>query len=410
MKNHKSNVSFFFAPPDAVRRKALEDHLVAAYPFLRREVVGESILSREIAAFCIGDPPYSHVYVGAHHGLEWLTALLLYRFLDDLGKGIARRGMPDAPFSLAVIPCLNPDGVEIALHGKGGGGEILAALLAADPDLLLDRWQANARGVDLNHNYPTGFSAYKSIERSLGITGGCPTRYSGEHPFSEPETAALRGFLEKAAPALVLSLHTQGEEIFYHPTEPPVRGAAVFGAALAAITGYRLGEANGAAAYGGLSDWLAEEKCIPAFTLECGLGMNPLPVTAGEGIYRRLRRALFLALGFCGSTREPLVSPPLPDHYQRGAVSMSHVSGENIREKEVINSCDGRRLGYVSDIEFDICDGRITAIVLPSKGGFLGCGGENIVIPWEKIQKIGEDIILVDAEGCCPPPKPPRKR
>lgn len=85
---------------------------------------------------------------------------------------------------------------------------------------------------------------------------------------------------------------------------------------------------------------------------------------------------------------------------------MSSVSGENIREKEVVNACDGRRLGFIADIEFDVCDGRITAIVVPVKGGFLGCGGESLVIPWEKIQKIGVDIILVDAEDCCPPPKP----
>ena len=87
---------------------------------------------------------------------------------------------------------------------------------------------------------------------------------------------------------------------------------------------------------------------------------------------------------------------------------MGSVSGENIREKEVINACDGRRLGYVADIEFDVCDGRITAIVVPLRGGFFGCG-EEIVIPWQKIQKIGEDVILVDAENCCPPPKPPRR-
>lgn len=89
---------------------------------------------------------------------------------------------------------------------------------------------------------------------------------------------------------------------------------------------------------------------------------------------------------------------------------MAHVSGENFREKEVINACDGRRLGYVSDIEFDVCDGRITAIIVPGRGGFLGCGGTDIVIPWEKIRKIGEDVILVDAEECCPPPKPPKRR
>ena len=85
---------------------------------------------------------------------------------------------------------------------------------------------------------------------------------------------------------------------------------------------------------------------------------------------------------------------------------MGCCSGETFRDKEVINSCDGRRLGFVTDIEFDVCDGRITAIVIPVKTGLLGC--ENVVVPWEKIQKIGEDIILVDAEGCCPPPKPAR--
>ncbi len=85
---------------------------------------------------------------------------------------------------------------------------------------------------------------------------------------------------------------------------------------------------------------------------------------------------------------------------------MGHCSGENFRDKEVINSCDGRRLGYVSDIEFDVCDGRITAIIVPEKSGFCGFGSSDYVIPWEKIQKIGEDVILVDAEGCCPPPKP----
>lgn len=85
---------------------------------------------------------------------------------------------------------------------------------------------------------------------------------------------------------------------------------------------------------------------------------------------------------------------------------MGCCSGETFRDKEVINSCDGRRLGFVTDIEFDVCDGRVTAIIIPVRQGFFGC--ENICVPWEKIQKIGEDIILVDAEGCCPPPKPPR--
>ena len=52
-------------------------------------------------------------------------------------------------------------------------------------------------------------------------------------------------------------------------------------------------------------------------------------------------------------------------------------------------------LGYVAEIEFDICDGRITAIVVRDDCGLFGKKGDDILVPWDKIQKIGEDVILV---------------
>ena len=83
---------------------------------------------------------------------------------------------------------------------------------------------------------------------------------------------------------------------------------------------------------------------------------------------------------------------------------MGRCSTENFREKEVVNVADGRKLGYVGELEFDVCDGRITAIVIPGKAGFCGLGAkESIVIPWEKIERIGEDVILVNATSLLPP-------
>ncbi len=79
---------------------------------------------------------------------------------------------------------------------------------------------------------------------------------------------------------------------------------------------------------------------------------------------------------------------------------MEKCNSEDLREKEVINVCDGRRLGFVSEVEFNVCDGRLTAIVVPVPSGFLGVGGkERIVIPWERIERIGADVILVNVEG-----------
>ncbi len=84
---------------------------------------------------------------------------------------------------------------------------------------------------------------------------------------------------------------------------------------------------------------------------------------------------------------------------------MERCNSEDFREKEVVNIPDGRRLGCVSEVEFNVCDGRLTAIVVPAGGGVLGFGGKDkIVIPWERIERIGEDVILVNVEGLCPPP------
>ena len=65
--------------------------------------------------------------------------------------------------------------------------------------------------------------------------------------------------------------------------------------------------------------------------------------------------------------------------------------------KEVINLCDGCRLGYVSDVIVDICSGKLVAIVVPEKNGVIGLivKENEYVIEWENIAKIGDDIILV---------------
>lgn len=292
----------FAAPPDAACRARIETALERAYPSLVRGSIGHSMLGRPLTCFRIGHGPHAVLYVGAHHGMEWITSLLLYRLINDLCLSACRRGestvFPGGT-CLYVLPMLNPDGVEIELHGAAAGGPLAERLLrqnGGDPDF--SRWQANARGVDLNHNYDAGFEEYRLRAQEAGISAGGPTRYGGEGPMSEPETAALCRFLSLVRPALILTLHTQGEEIFYHPTDPPVPHAAEWGALLARLTGYRLGQADGLAAYGGLSDYAAAVLRIPSFTLECGLGENPLPLSAAAPIYRRLRRALYLGTLF----------------------------------------------------------------------------------------------------------------
>ncbi|MBQ2897234.1 MAG: YlmC/YmxH family sporulation protein [Clostridia bacterium] len=70
----------------------------------------------------------------------------------------------------------------------------------------------------------------------------------------------------------------------------------------------------------------------------------------------------------------------------------------DFRQKEVINIYDGKRLGYVCDVDIDITTGKLNAIIIPGGAKFLGLFGtaDDYVIPWNNIKTVGEDIILVD--------------
>lgn len=70
----------------------------------------------------------------------------------------------------------------------------------------------------------------------------------------------------------------------------------------------------------------------------------------------------------------------------------------DLRTREVINVADGRRLGPIKDIDIDLEQGRINAIILPGAGKLLSFFGrtDEIVVPWEKIKRIGVDVILID--------------
>ncbi|MBR3704493.1 MAG: YlmC/YmxH family sporulation protein [Oscillospiraceae bacterium] len=84
-----------------------------------------------------------------------------------------------------------------------------------------------------------------------------------------------------------------------------------------------------------------------------------------------------------------------------------------LKYKEVINICDGCRLGYVGDVEVVIPEGKVSALIVPGPYRFFGLfgRGEEFYIPWECIKQIGDDIILIDQPAQKrPPQQEPRRR
>ncbi len=70
----------------------------------------------------------------------------------------------------------------------------------------------------------------------------------------------------------------------------------------------------------------------------------------------------------------------------------------DLRDRDVVNVNDGKRLGVISDVELDVEQGTVKAIIIPGAGGLRGVLGKKneLLIPWDKIIKVGLDTILVD--------------
>ena len=68
--------------------------------------------------------------------------------------------------------------------------------------------------------------------------------------------------------------------------------------------------------------------------------------------------------------------------------------------KEVICVNDGRRLGFISDVEIEVPEGNICAVIVPGPCRFLGLFGrkDDFCIPWNCIRRVGPDIVLVDVK------------
>lgn len=227
--------------------------------------IGQSHAGHDIIAIKLGSGPRKIFYCGTHHGMEWLTAKVLFIFANDLAEGQFDAASILDSACLYVVPMVNPDGVDIAAGGA--------------------RWQANACGVDLNHNYDAMWQLSKSLEEKNGIFSPGPTRWGGEYPESEPESRAIANFTRQNKFDMVMALHSQGEVIYYDFCGFVPKGTEEYLRRFETVSRYRRDLPAGISAYGGYKDWFIKTFKKPGFTLEIGLGENPLPLSDFDEVY-----------------------------------------------------------------------------------------------------------------------------
>ncbi len=266
------------------------------YPFLRVGNIGASVLGKALYSLRLGTGPNQVFYNAAHHALEWITSPLLMKFAEEYLKAYAfgqKIGEYDSrelwnSASIWLVPMVNPDGVDLVLNGLQRNNPYYSRLIrwnGGSTDFS-SVWEANIRGVDLNHNYNAAWEQSKRAEAELGITGPGPTRYSGPYPVSEPETRAMVRFTRSHNFRLAVAYHTQGQVIYWNFMNLAPAEAKTIGENMARISGYSLEQATGVASYAGYKDWFIQEYRRPGYTIEVGQGKNPIPVSQFDQIYR----------------------------------------------------------------------------------------------------------------------------
>ncbi|MDQ0111814.1 M14 family metallopeptidase [Paenibacillus harenae] len=274
--------------------------LASHYSFVTVYEIGRSVLGRPLVALRCGRGPRKIHMNASFHANEWITSALLMRFIGDLSASYASgeplRGQEVAELcgevTLWAVPMVNPDGVELAQCGVNRSNPWYEQLIAWNGgSTSFSDWKANARGVDLNDQFPAHWDEER---KRRGIDGPGPRDYPGPKPLSEPEALAMARLTESIGFDAVMALHTQGREIYWNYRDYEPVEAEMLARRLGQASGYKPVKLSGSDA--GYKDWFIQYFRKPGFTVEAGYGENPLPFQNFDNIYVELQPLLVEAL------------------------------------------------------------------------------------------------------------------
>lgn len=274
--------------------------LISIYPFLRTRSIGSSVMGKDIPEIRIGRGNKRVHVNGSFHANEWITTPVLMRFLNEylltLTNNQSIRGLVMKPYynfaMLSIVPMVNPDGVDLVINGLPEEEPYRSSVLEINQGSRdFSGWKANIRGVDLNDQFPALWEL--EVERS-NVNRPAPRDYPGTAPLTEPEAISMAQLTRDSDFHRVLAFHTQGKVIYwgFENLEPPESEhlAIEFGR----VSGYE--PIHTIESYAGYKDWFIQDWRRPGFTIELGLGVNPLPLIQFEEIYQESLGILLASL------------------------------------------------------------------------------------------------------------------
>ena len=270
--------------------------LLMRYPFLQGRRIGKSVLGKDLTLLQIGVGDRQVFYSASYHANEWITTPVLLKFAEDYADHFSKGASMDGVranwlyygFTLYLLPLVNPDGVDLVT----GTLENEAAYTRAEqiasnyPEISFpDGWKANIDGIDLNLQLPAGWEEAKSIKEARGFTSPAPRDYVGEQPLTAPEARAVYQFTRRQDFELILAYHTQGEVIYWKYLDYEPEDSYSIALYFSEVSGYAVEETPDISGYAGYKDWFIQEYGRPGYTIEAGMGINPLPMSQFGQIY-----------------------------------------------------------------------------------------------------------------------------
>lgn len=133
--------------------------------------------------------------------------------------------------------------------------------------------------------FPANWEEAKRIKYEQGFAKPAPRDFVGYNPLTEPEALALYYFTINHNFRLILSYHTQGEVIYWKYLDFNPKDSLMIGQEFSKVSGYTLETTPYSSSFAGYKDWFIFQYNKPGYTIEAGLGENPLPISQFNQIY-----------------------------------------------------------------------------------------------------------------------------
>ena len=271
--------------------------LKVVFPFIQIDQIGKSELDKPIYCIRIGIGNKEVFYNATFHANELITTNVLMKFAEDYArayvenKSIYGINARDLYFntSLYLVPMVNSDGADLV---TGSISNVDNAYINAQniansfPNIPFPQgWKANIKGVDLNLQFPAGWDKAKEIKYSQGYNKPAPRDFVGDGPLTASEALAIYNFTLRHNFRLVIAYHTQGQEIYWNFQNINPPGGLDIANKFANVSGYSVENVPYNSSFAGYKDWFIQNYNRPGYTIEAGLGVNPLPMEQFYKIY-----------------------------------------------------------------------------------------------------------------------------